>query len=264
MPSLLLTLLLVIGPAPQAPSLAEVTVEEATIGVVITFRTTEAAVPSAVKRLEEPERLYLDIPGFLPGPQASWSVNVGPVRRIRAALNEATPPQTRVVVELSEPRAWHVEPGASPREFKLVVEPGGTPPPRIIPSEFAAAALKAAQAAEPVLPAAPPDERTRITRRIFALAPALDAMRAGTGPSDPELVMLIAEAEALAAAARVLRVTGAPHDLLLSGAVDALLMAARARAAALGGGGAQTRANAMSAAAGALLLIDHLRARGGG
>lgn len=260
---LLLTLLMA-GPASQAPSVAEVTAQEAAGGVVITFRTTEAAVPAPVKRLEEPDRLYFDIPGFLPGPRASWSVDLGPVRRIRAALNQANPPRTRIVVELSEPRAWRVEPGVSPREFKLVVAAGGAPEPPVIPSPFAAAALEAAKAARPVLPAAPPDERTRITRRLFALSPALEAMRTGAGPPDAELVMLIAESAALAASARVVRVSGAPDDLLMSGAADALLMAARARAAALGDGGAQARANASSVAAGALLLIDQLRARGGG
>ncbi|MDQ3170416.1 MAG: AMIN domain-containing protein, partial [Acidobacteriota bacterium] len=198
----------------QLPTLVEVKTEEAAGGLVITFRTTEAAVPTQVKRLEDPERLYFDIPGFLPGQQPSWSVGTGPVRRVRAALNQAEPPRTRVVIELTERRDWHVEPGASPREFRLVVERAGPSRPKAIPSDFAAAALKAAQAATPALPPAPPDERTRITRRLFALTPALDAMRTWSGPADAELVNVLAEAEALAAAARVVRVTGAAEDLL--------------------------------------------------
>lgn len=261
---LVLALLLNVAATAQLPSLVSVRAEDTPGGLVITFRTTEAAVPTAVKRLEDPERLYFDIPGFVPGQQPSWAVGIGPVRRVRAALNKAQPARTRVVIELTERRPWHVEPGASPREFRLVVEGAAAPAPKAIPSEFAAAARKAAQAAPPVLPPAPPDERTRIASRLFALAPALDAMRMGTGPSDAELVIVIAEAEALAAAARVVRVSGAAEDLLLSGAADALLNAGRARAAALGSGDAQARANAMSAAAGALLLIDHMRARGGG
>ena len=261
---LVLALLLSGPPSAQRPSLVDVTAEETGAGLVLTFRTSEAAVPTGVKRLEDPERLYFDIPGFVPGRQPSWSVGIDPVRRVRVALNQAEPARTRVVIELTERRGWRVEPGASPREFRLVVEGAGQPEPRETPSAFADAALRAAQAARPAVPPPPPDERTRIAGRLFAFAPALDAMRAGTGPPDAELVSLIAEAEALAAGARALRVSGAADDLLLSGAADALLTAARARASALGSGDAQARANAMSAAAGALLLVDHMRARGGG
>jgi hypothetical protein len=109
-------------------------------------------------------------------------------------------------------------------------------------------------------PAAAPDRRTDLTADLFRMQTALDAMSAGTGPSDADLAVLIASAERMSGVARGLRVTGAAGDLALSAAIDAVLMAGRARAQALADGTPQSRANAITAARGALLLVSQVKA----
>lgn len=246
------SLVLLTGPAQPSvpPALESVRAEASEGAVTLTFATTSASVPTEVKLLESPFRLYFDIPGLRPGPEANWSVGLGAVRQVRAALNQRDPVVTRVVVDLVERVSWKVEPGRSPREFRLIVTGTGgfasTPP---------------ADRVEPVEPAEPAAEPrvVQIAAGLDALAPVLESMRAGDGPSDAALTVLLSRAETLADAARAMRGPDGSSHALLRATADAVLTAARARAAALASGDAQARANAASAAAGALLLLDRLR-----
>lgn len=213
-----------------APTLQQVTAEVSGGAVVLTFATSAASVPGPVRLLESPFRLYFDVPGFRPGTRKSWDVGLGPVRQVRAALNQPRPAVLRVVVELTGRAAWKVEPGRSPREFRLVIASSASP---------------ASPASESV--------RAQVLAALEALTPVLESIRAGDGPSDAALTVMLSKAETLAGAAR------ASNDALLQVAADAVLSASRARAAAIASSDAQSRANAVSAAAGALLLIDRLR-----
>ena len=112
--------------------------------------------------------------------------------------------------------------------------------------------------APPVEPAV--DRRALIRARLFGMAGALEAMRTWTGPSETQLAALIGESRELATGARAMTISGAPADLALVAAIDAVAAAANARARALADGTPQSRANAMSAAAGALMLLEHARA----
>lgn len=246
-------------PAP-APTLQQVTAELSEGAVVLTFATSAASVPGPVKALESPIRLYFDVPGFRPGDRHSWDVNLGPVRQVRTALNQPRPPVMRVVVELAARATWRVEPGRSPREFRLVVTPGE--------ADAAATPALSGEPAKPAEPAEPAERaepqvpedsaRAQIREALNALGPVLESIRAGDGPSDAALTVMLSRAESLAGAARALG-AGTGDDALLRIAADAVLSASRARAAAVASGDAQSRANAVSAAAGALLLIDRLR-----
>ena len=244
---LVATLALFAAPAQAAaqPALQDVRAELASGAVVLTFTTSEASVPGAVKLLESPFRLYFDVPGFRPGSQRNWDVNLGPVRQVRSALNQPRPAILRVVVELTERAAWRVEPGQSPREFRLVITSGEPvePPERV----------ERVERVEPEVPV-----RAQLVSALHALAPVLESIRAGDGPSDAALTVMLSRAETLAGAARALG-SGTSENALLQVAADAVLSAARARAAAVASADAQSRANAVSAAAGALLLIDRLR-----
>lgn len=88
---------------------------------------------------------------------------------------------------------------------------------------------------------------------------ALGEMRAWTGPSDADLAAMIAGLERLSAGARALQITGTAPDIALVAAVDAALAAATARAQALADGTPQSRANAIAAANGAAIMLEHLR-----
>lgn len=241
-------LALLTGAASQAgpPALQQVRTDVDGGGVTLTFTASGAVVPTPVKLLEEPFRLYFDLPGVRPGAERRWSVGDGVVRQVRAALNQRDPIVTRVVIDLADRASWKIEPGGSPREFRITVTPAG------LPRADAGAGAGGA-------PEATPDRSAHIALGLDALAPTLEAIRAGDGPSDAALTVLLARAEALAAAARALRGPDTAHDALLRATADAVLSAARARAAAVASSDAQAHANAVSAAAGAILLIDRLK-----
>jgi hypothetical protein len=234
---ILLTIALA-GAAPAAPSLVGLSVTGSSTGVTLRFEASATIPTPEVRQLQNPARLYFDLPGFVPGRTRHWAVDLGAVRQVRTALNQPAPPLTRVVIDLDAAASWRVEQSPSGLEFSVIVSSPAVP---------------AAVASGP-----PPLDRTRqIAGRLYSLGPALEAMRAWTGPSDAELTTVIAEAEALAAGARAARLSGTREALLVSGAAEAVLAAAKARAAALGDGTEQSRLNAISAAAGALLLMDY-------
>lgn len=212
-----------------APVLRSVAWAQSEAGITLRFEGSQPLPAPAVTKLGGPDRLYFDLPGFKPGSTHEWEVGLGPVRRVRAALNRATPPVTRVVVDLDAGTTWRIERSASGLEFFVIIGPQG--PPAV-------------------------DRTQQIAARLASLAPALEAMRTWTGPTDAELTTVLAEAEALAEAARAARMSGTRDALIVSGAAEAVLAAARARATALADGAEQSRLNAISAASGALLLLE--------
>lgn len=255
---LLLTCLLAgITAQPPIPlSVREVTAGRAGSGQVITLKLTGNATPSPGKLLENPWRLYFDFLGVVPGRQRTVNVEAGAVSHVRIGANQPAPPVTRVVIELTRRVTWRMETGPAHGEFRVVID------------DAAGVADRPAAAAEtgrviyepgPSMPAVPParDRRAQITSDLFQTAPLLEAMRAWSGPSDAALAQLIAKAEELSTGARAMRITGSAGDVALVAAVDAVLNAARARAAALADGTPQSRANAIAAANGALLLLAH-------
>lgn len=66
--------------------------------------TTNAHIVPENTRLTHPDRLVLDFPGFgLQGPAQRIPVNQGAVTTVRSSLFQATPPTTRIVIDLREP-----------------------------------------------------------------------------------------------------------------------------------------------------------------
>lgn len=215
-------------PGEAAPALTGLSVSTSAGAVTVRIEAAAPLPAFEVKRLQDPARIYVDLPGMTPGPTRQLDVGAGTVRGVRAALNQRTPAITRIVIDLTTPTTWTVSRAASGLSAEIVL----------------------------MGPASATVDRTRqLAGRLAALTPSLEAMRAGTGPSDAELVQVLAEAEALVEAARAARLSGSRVAQLVSGAADAVLAAARARAAALASDSEQARRNAMSAAAGALLLV---------
>jgi hypothetical protein len=226
-------------------SIQAVTAAQTATGHVITLQLTGTAGPSTGRLLENPWRLYFDLPGVVPGKQRTVNVEAGAISHVRIGVNQPSPPVTRVVIELTKRVTWRLEPGSAPGEFRVVITDPS--PGRVIYEP------------KPAAPAAPAarDRRAQITADLFQSASMLEAMRAWTGPSDAALVTLMAKAEELSTGARAMRVTGSAGDVALVAAVDALLAATRARAQALADGTPQSRDNAIAAAHGALLLLAH-------
>jgi len=78
--------------------------------LTIEVSTNWPAVPDT-QRLENPDRLVFDFPGFiLQGPPQRLSVNKGPVTTVRASLFQVSPPLSRIVIDLKEPANVELQP----------------------------------------------------------------------------------------------------------------------------------------------------------
>lgn len=91
-------------------------------------------VKPSVSTAAKPDRLIIDLPNTVPGlKQPAIAVNSGGVRSVRMALNSATPPITRVVVELKKAQPYVVTPDANRILVTVSPAPDGsdrrTPPP---------------------------------------------------------------------------------------------------------------------------------------
>ena len=257
----MLAVLLTIPLLGQAPArVTSVTAAPSGGDTVVTIGLGADARVSQPRLLEQPWRIYFDISGLTPGDTRLIEAGGATVTRVRLALNQPQPAVTRVVIELTRKAAWRMERADGGREVRIVVE--GTA--GAAAGAYGAAAAPAAARgtviyAPPPAPSAAIDRREQIRAQLFAMGPTLDAMRAWTGPSDGELAALMAAIDQMATGARAMKVTGSESDLAIIAAVDAIAAAASARARALADGSPQSRANAIAAASGALLLLEHTK-----
>lgn len=81
--------------------------------IQLQVQTSRPVVPQA-QIIPDPERLVIDIPGMVPGPNLrAISVNRNEVKRLRVGLFSTTPPVTRIVLDLSSPSQYRITPLAS-------------------------------------------------------------------------------------------------------------------------------------------------------
>ena len=256
----ILAVLLTIPMLGQAPArVTSVTAAPSGGDTIVTIGLGADARVSQPRLLEQPWRIYFDISGLAPGDTRLVEAGGATVARVRLALNQPQPAVTRVVIELTRKAAWRMERADGGREVRIVVE--GTAGAGADANGAAAAARGKVIYAPPPAPSAAVDRREQIRAQLYAMGPTLDAMRAWTGPSDGELAALMGAIDQMATGARAMRITGSESDLAMIAAVDAIAAAASARARALADGSPQSRANAVAAASGALLLMDHLKGK---
>ena len=136
--------------------------------------------PSHVERAGT-KRLYLDFPGVVAEVDAVTLVNLGPIERVRVALNSQNPTVTRVVVDLSRPASHLVESVGDGRQVKVTFRENGTSgPPVAVPTPAPAAQ------APPVAPAAaqPPPVTVAAQER----SPEIVDLTAPAPPAQVEVV----------------------------------------------------------------------------
>ncbi|PYY12126.1 MAG: hypothetical protein DMG69_02245 [Acidobacteria bacterium] len=82
--------------------------------------TSSEPITPQLKVLTGPDRVVIDFPGALPGDQVrSMAVNCCGIKRVRVGLFEATPPITRVVLDLTAPSKYQVSPSGNTVIVKL-------------------------------------------------------------------------------------------------------------------------------------------------
>jgi hypothetical protein len=108
---------------------------------------TSQRVEPAVQTVTGPDRLVIDFPQALPGPQLrAMTVNQGEVKGVRVGLLSSKPPVTRIVLDLKSAQVYQVFPSAKSVIVKLPASAGGT----LAPSS--ASITEAGPAAAPLPP----------------------------------------------------------------------------------------------------------------
>ncbi len=130
-------------------SLGNVVITSRPQGISVTIDLTAPLIPQA-QQLTNPNRLVFDFPGFsLQGPSKRIPVKLEGINDVRVALNSASPPVTRIVVDSSHPLNFEFKAAGN----QLVIElssPTGAP---ITANAAHPSASIAKDAVNPVAPA---------------------------------------------------------------------------------------------------------------
>jgi hypothetical protein len=138
---------------------------------------TSQRIEPAVQTVTGPDRLVIDFPQALPGPQLrAMPVNQGELKSVRVSLLSAKPPVTRVVLDLKSAQVYQVFPSAKSVIVKLPAAAGGTlaPAPQSITAEGPAAPPPPAKKVEVTLE----DDKLRLVSNKASLAEVLNELRA--------------------------------------------------------------------------------------
>jgi hypothetical protein len=179
---------------PRAPESSSGPAQVRHIAVLKTSGATEIEIEISqrvtpeVQAVTGPDRLVIDFPQALPGPQLrAIAVNQGEVKGVRFGLLSAKPPLTRIVLDLKSPLAYQIFPSTRSVIVKLPDSASaGTTAPAPQPGQPAAGA----PAAEPPAPPPPPPKKVDIalqnglltlTSDKASLAEILDELRQQTG-----------------------------------------------------------------------------------
>jgi hypothetical protein len=178
-----------ISRAPDSPSgpaqVRHVAVLKTSGATEIEIEISQRVTPE-VQAVTGPDRLVVDFPQALPGPQLrAMAVNQGEVKGVRVGLLSAKPPVTRVVLDLKSPQTYQIFPSARSVIVKLPDPSRAGTVPATPQPEQAASADPA-----PESPALPPTKKVDITEqngmlslssKKASLAEVLEELRKQTG-----------------------------------------------------------------------------------
>jgi len=108
--------------------------------------------------LTGPDRLVLDFPNAVPGPELrSQSIYVGAVKDVRAGLFRSRPPVTRLVIDLDSPETYQIFPGGRTVMIKMSTAAGSAAAVAVDPWREPAVQPVVASDATTTQPSAPPE-----------------------------------------------------------------------------------------------------------
>ena len=117
---------------PQAFSQSKPTVDRVAIlgnerGIQVKITSSEP-IPTQTQMVAGPDRLVIDFPGAAPGSQLrGLAVNQGGIKGVRVGLLSATPPTTRIVVDLASASPYQIVPAGNSVILRLGKEEIDTP-----------------------------------------------------------------------------------------------------------------------------------------
>ncbi|HZS98325.1 MAG TPA: AMIN domain-containing protein [Terriglobales bacterium] len=96
--------------AGSKPAITNIRIVSESQALTIEVSTNSPAIPDT-ERLENPDRIVFDFPGFvMQSPAQHLNVNHGPITGVRASLFQANPPLSRIVLDLKEPVSIELQP----------------------------------------------------------------------------------------------------------------------------------------------------------
>tara|TARA_B100001123_G_scaffold451250_2_gene629110 strand:+ start:28247 stop:29041 length:795 start_codon:yes stop_codon:yes gene_type:complete len=108
----------------ELSTLTAITTDVTSTGIAIYLSAT-GPIQGEIQSLDEPPtRLYIDLPNTVPRVPAVTDVNFGPVKRVRVALNQSSPPLTRVVIDVERLFSYELVGGLTDRELRILVNKG--------------------------------------------------------------------------------------------------------------------------------------------
>jgi TPR repeat protein len=117
------------------PAISKIHITNDDQALTIEVSTSSPAIPDT-QRLENPDRLVFDFPGFvLQGPTQRLSVNKGPVTTVRASLFQASPPLSRIVIDLKEPASVELQPMEDKVLIRVPFEKAASAPIEKLPKQ---------------------------------------------------------------------------------------------------------------------------------
>lgn len=142
---------------------------------------TSQRVEPTVQAIAGPDRLVIDFPAALPGPQLrALTVNHGELKGVRVGLLSAKPPITRVVLDLKSAQVYQVFPSAKSVIVKL--------PGSMNPTATSTPGISEVASARPAPPPAPKkvdvsfeDGKLKVATTKASLAEILNEVRVQTG-----------------------------------------------------------------------------------
>ena len=139
---------------------------------VVTIEASAALPPPTVGAIDGPPRIFLDFAGVTPATSGLARTRDPRVRRVRVALNSATPPVTRVVIDLAAVLPHRVElEGGRALVFIGAGSPAAAPLAPATP-ETAASRPRATTPAPASLPVKPPAQPAAAARPSASNTPA--------------------------------------------------------------------------------------------
>jgi hypothetical protein len=103
-------------------ALRELTITGAGCRVVIALVADQALEGQLEVIIVPPVRIYVDLLKIVPEVDRVTDVHRGAVQRVRVALNQSTPPVTRVVLDLERVATYFLERGDTERTLRIVVD----------------------------------------------------------------------------------------------------------------------------------------------
>jgi len=102
---------------PRVPAITRVAIQSAGPAGSVTVDADGALPPPTAGTLDDPPRIFFDFVGVVPKVPLRTSSSDPRILRVRVALHRASPPTTRIVVDLAAPLPHHVE--LKPRQLVM-------------------------------------------------------------------------------------------------------------------------------------------------